>query len=513
MANGTAPKQVKLTSQELKSFLWDAANILRGRIDSGEFKHYIFGLLFFKRLSDVFEEEYSKMVDKVGKKLARDEHLYGEIFYIPNGCSWDDILNTSTNIGEKINDVFVQITRANVPRLDGILDKIDFNDKDRLPDEAVHNLVNHFNMYKLGSKNVTGDLLGDAYEYLIAQFADDAGKKGGEFYTPHMVVKLLVQILKPDEHHSIDDPASGSGGMLITSGQYLKELGKNPHKLFLYGQERVYTTYIIAKMNMILHGFNDAKIARGDTFTEPRHLNPDGSLMKFDIVMANPPWNLDNWMHEVSNNNGKKTKKDIEDKYNRFIYGRPPAGSADWAWLQHMYASLKPGGRMGIVMDNGVLFRGGKEGIVRKAFIENDLVDAVIGLPSNLFANTGSPGCLLICNTKKPAKRKGRILFIDASKDFLEGKAQNHLREEDVAKTLKAYEKFESVERYCSVCELDEIKENDYNLNISRYVDTTEPEVIVDISACLDNLKKLEADRTAIDKKLTVFLKELGFNK
>ena len=385
----------KLTSQQLKSFLWDAANILRGKIDSGDFKHYILGLLFYKRLSDVFDEEFDKMKDTVGEDLAMNPDLYGDNFFIPKGCHWNDILNTSTNKGEKINDVFVEVTRANSPRLDGILDKIDFNDKDRLSDTAVNSLVNHFNRHRLGKENLTGDLLGDAYEYLIAQFADDAGKKGGEFYTPHMIVKLLVDILKPDEGYSVYDPACGSAGMLVTCSEYLKEQGKHSQRLFLYGQEQVYNTYILAKMNMILHGYNDAKIERGDTFSEPKFQNGDGSLQTFDLVLANPPWNLDNWLHEVRNEGGKKKVVEIDDPYNRLTFGRPPAGSADWAWIQHMYASLKEKGRMGVVMDNGVLFRGSKEGKARKGFIEHDLIDAVIGLPTNLFANTGSPGCLV----------------------------------------------------------------------------------------------------------------------
>lgn len=500
----------KLTKQELKSYLWDAANLLRGKIDSGDFKHYILGLLFYKRLSDVFDEEYDKMVEKVGKDLAGNKDLYGEIFFMPKGCHWKDILATGVNVGEKINDVFVKVTRANAPRLDGILDKIDFNDKDKLSNDAVISLVNHFNRHKLGRANLNGDMLGDAYEYLIAQFADDAGKKGGEFYTPHKVVELLVNILKPDEGMSIYDPACGSGGMLVTAGHYLEGHKKNPSKLFMYGQENVYNTYIIAKMNMILHGYNDAKIAKGDTFTEPQFVNKDGSLQKFDIVLANPPWNLDNWLHIVTNEGGKKKVVEKEDKYNRFIYGRPPAGTADWAWLQHMLASCKDKGRMGIVMDNGVLFRGSKEGNIRESFIKKDLIEAVIGLPANLFANTGSPGCLLIVNLNKPKERKGKVLFIDASKDYLEGKAQNHLRDEDITKTIKTFDDYETVERYCTVSELEEIKENDYNLNISRYVDTTEPEEEIDLKSVISNIKGMEKEREVIKEKLANLLNELG---
>lgn len=281
-------------------------------------------------------------------------------------------------------------------------------------------------------------------------------------------------------------------------------------KVFLYGQESVYNTYILAKMNMILHGYNDARIERGDTFTEPKHL-VNGGLMQFDTILANPPWNLDDWMHSTQTVNGKKKKVEIEDQYNRLIYGRPPASTADWAWIQHMFASLKDEGRIGIVMDNGVLFRGSAEAKVRKAFLEMDVIDAVIGLPSNLFANTGSPGCILIIDKNKPAERKGKAFFIDASKDYLEGSAQNHLRDEDIEKTFATYAKYASEKRYCSVCEMEEIIENDYNLNISRYVDTTEPEVPVIIEDVVQELAALELQREQTEEKLSAYLKELGY--
>ena len=501
----------KITKQQLQSYLWESANILRGKIDSGDFKHYILGLLFYKRLSDVFDEEYEKLKKQVGEELAgKEKDLYAGVFFIPKGNHWNDILSTSTNIGAKINDVFSEVTKANAPKLDGILDKIDFNDKDKLSDAAVGDLINHFNTHKLGNEFVTGDMLGDAYEYLIAQFADDAGKKGGEFYTPHKVVELLVEILKPQEGQSIYDPACGSGGILVTAAQYIKKQGQDAQKVFLYGQESVYTTFILAKMNMILHGFNDAKVERGDTFMEPKHL-VNGGLMKFDNVMANPPWNLDDWMHSTQTVNGKKKKTEIEDPFNRLVYGRPPASTADWAWIQHMYASLNPKGRIGVVMDNGVLFRGSKEAKARKAFLELDVVDAVIGLPGNLFANTGSPGCILIIDKNKPANRKGKVLFVDASNDYLEGKAQNHLRDEDISKTLESYANYKTIERYCSVCDLEEIKENDYNLNISRYVDTTEPEVPVNVENVISEIKDLESKRNENNSKLKDFLKELGY--
>ncbi len=492
------PKE--LTLQELKSYLWQSANILRGSIDSGDFKNYILGILFFKRLSDVYDEEYEEIIKTVGPELADKPDMHPR-FKRPAGCAWEDILNTSVNIGEKINKVFNQVTLANAPRLDGILDRIDFADKSRLSDTALSNLVQHFNRHNLGNQDVSGDILGQAYEYLIEQFADDAGKKGGEFYTPAMVTRLLVMMLKPHELESIYDPCCGSGGMLIQAAKYLVEHKGNPAKLFMYGQENNYNTYVIAKMNMVLHGYDDAHIEREDTFTNPKHIE-SGKLKKFNIVLANPPWNYPNWHHEKWRNG---------DPYNRFTFGLPPKGAGDWAWLQLMYASLEPKGRMGIVLDNGVLFRGNSEEAIRKQFLEKDVIEAVIGLPSGLFYNTGSPGCLVLFNDNKPAERQGKVLFIDASKDYREGKAQNFLRQEDIEKTAHTFDAFETIERYCTVAGMDEIKENDYNLNISRYVDTTEPEEPVDIPEVITNLRALQTERAGVQDKLDGFLKELGY--
>jgi len=487
-----------LTLQQLKSHLWESANILRGSIDSSDYKNYIFGLLFFKRLSDTFDEEYARLAAQVGEDLAKNKDMYTR-FYRPDGCSWANVLSTGTNIGEKINDVFSNMTKANSPKLDGILDRIDFNDKDSLPDASLSNLVQHFNKVKLGNKNVSGDMLGQAYEYLLGQFADDAGKKGGEFYTPGMVVELLVMMLKPHELESIYDPCCGSGGMLVHAAQYLERHGQDPVKLFMYGQEKNRNTYIISRMNMFLRGYENAHIEHGDTFIAPKHLE-NGKLKKFDIVLANPMWNQDNWHHDKWKNN---------DPYNRFALGLPVKSSGDWAWIQLMYSCLKPDGRMGIVMDNGVLFRGSSEGKIRKAFLEKDLIEAAIGLPGNLFYNTSSPGCLLLFNDNKPQNRKGKVLIFDASKDYLEGKNQNHLRQEDIEKTANCFDTFETVERYCTVANLEEIKENDYNLNISRYVDTTEPEELIDIPLVMANLTTLENERTSIRNHLNDYLKEL----
>jgi type I restriction enzyme M protein len=489
----------KITLNELKSHLWASANLLRGKIDSSDFKNYIFGLLFYKRLSDTFDEEHAKLTEKVGAQMAKQRDMYPH-FYLPDNCSWKDVLAQSTDIGAKINNVFEQITRDNSPKLDGILDRIDFNDKEVLSDATLSELIQHFNKITLANQAISGDVLGQAYEYLIEQFADDAGKKGGEFYTPAMVVELLVMMLKPQELESVYDPCCGSGGMLVHAANNLKQNGKDPVKLFMYGQESNRNTFVIAKMNMFLHGYENAHIERGDTFLEPKHVE-NGQLKKFDIVLANPPWNQKNWSHE---------KGKSGDPYNRFGFGLPSKSSGDWAWLQLMYTSLKPGGRMGIVMDNGVLFRGSSEAKIRQQFLEEDLIEAVIGLPANLFYNTGSPGCLVLFNDNKPDNRKGKILVIDASKDYLDAKKQNFLRQEDIDKTAAAFDSFEAVERYCTVAGMEEIEENDFNLNISRYVDTTEPEEPVDIPEVLESLKNLESERKDVQSKLDDYLRELN---
>lgn len=494
----------ELSLQELKSYLWESANILRGSIDAADFKNYILGMLFFKRLSDVYDEEYEELLKKVGPKLASNPDMYTR-FYRPEGCAWNDILSASVNIGEKINDVFSKVTKANTHRLngmlDGILDRIDFADKTRLSDAAISNLVQHFNRHKLGNNNVSGDMLGQAYEYLIEQFADDAGKKGGEFYTPVMVVKLLVMMLKPHELESIYDPCCGSGGMLIQAAQYLVSHGGNPSKLFMYGQEKNYNTYLIAKMNMILHGYADAHIEHDDTFTGPKHLE-NGKLRQFDIVLANPPWNQNNWHHEKWKNG---------DPHNRFAFGLPPKGAGDWAWLQLMYASLRPKGQMGVVLDSGVLFREGSEYTIRKEFLKRDLIEAVIGLPSGLFYNTSSAGCLLLSNADKPEHRRERILFVDASKDYQEAKAQNFLRQEDIDKTATAFDTFETIERYCTVATMDDVRDNDYILSVNRYVDMAQPEEAVDITTVIKNIDTLQTETAVVQNRLAEFLKELSY--
>jgi type I restriction enzyme M protein len=388
--------------------------------------------------------------------------------------------------------------------LEGVLTTVDFNDKDRLPDSVLEKLIQHYTDLKLGNENLEdADLLGRAYEYLIRQFADDAGKKGGEFYTPREVVQLLVRILDPQSGDRVYDPACGSGGMLIYSAEHIrKEDQDRMENISLFGQERNLNTWSIAKMNMFLHDLYDAQIKRGDTFTEPLFLEDGGKLQQFDRVIANPMWNQ------------SYAKSDIKESqaYNRFNYGFPPKNSADWAWVQHMLASANRDGKVGVVLDNGVLFRSRSEGKIRKKVLKEDLIEAVIALPSNLFYNTSSPGCILMLNKNKPAERKDKVIFIYGEEDYEEGSSQNFLREKDLEKILDAYHNFEDIEKYCRVADMEEIERNDFNLNVPRYVDTTEEEEPVDVEEVLTELDQLEKERDEIESEMMSYLKELGYN-
>lgn len=486
----------------LTAHLWESANILRGSIDAVDYKNYIFGLLFLKRISDVFEEEGERIEKETGdKKLAWDEPDWHE-FNVPEKARWGFIKSHTQNLGELLNKANEALEEANPATLEGVLAVTDFNDKDRLPDVILSKLITHFSKLRLRNADLSEpDILGRAYEYLIAQFADDAGKKGGEFYTPKEVVTLLVEILDPSERMRICDPACGSGGMLIQSFCHLREKGQNPKNISLFGQERNIGTWAICKMNMLLHGLSNPRLEKGDTLRAPKLLERDGSLMAFDIVIANPPVSLKNWGYEEAQN----------DPYRRFRYGIPPKGYGDYAFVQHMIATLNVKGRSGVVLPHGVLFRGGAEGKIRKGILEEDLLEAVIGLPPNLFFGAGIPACLFIVNRDKPKERKGKVFLLYGAKDFLEGKRQNKLRKEDIQKIVTAYNEYRTVEKYCRPVPLDEIRANDYNLNITRYINVSEEEETIDVQNVLDELKALKVERSDVENKMNVFLKELGY--
>ncbi len=493
-----------LTVAQLEQYLWSAADILRGSIDSSDYKTYIFGLLFLKRLSDRFEEEAEKLIAKGEPEdvawTEPDEHQ----FFVPDRARWGAIQRTANNIGETLNKACAALEEQN-PGLEGVLAGIDYNDERRLGDArnrdtVLARLVQHFSQVSLRNDRMAEpDLLGRAYEYLIEQFADDAGKKGGEFYTPRMVVRLIVELLAPTQGMRICDPTAGSGGMLIECAHFIERQGGNPRNLTLHGQEKNLGTWAICKMNMLLHGLPDARIEKGDTIRDPK-LVEEAELLLYDRVIANPPFSLDEWGRDVAESDG----------YGRFRFGVPPRTKGDLAFVQHMVAVLNAAGRLGVVMPHGVLFRGSAEGKIRQGLLQEDLFEAVIGLAPNLFYGTGIPASILVLNRDKPAERKGKVLFIDASAEFEDGSNQNRLRDQDIENISNAFHAYADVEKYARVVPLSEIEENDWNLNISRYVDTSDEEERIDVGEAVRNLRELEKERAAAEATMNRYLVELG---
>ena len=493
-----------LSVAQLEQYLWSAADILRGSIDSSDYKTYIFGLLFLKRLSDRFEEEAEKLIaEGVPEDVAwtdPDEHQ----FFVPDRARWGAIQKRATNIGETLNKACAALEEQN-SALEGVLAGIDYNDERKLGDArnrdtVLARLVQHFSQISLRNDRMAEpDLLGRAYEYLIEQFADDAGKKGGEFYTPRMVVRLIVELLAPTERMRICDPTAGSGGMLIECAHYIERKSGNPRNLTLHGQEKNLGTWAICKMNMLLHGLPDARIEKGDTIRDPK-LVDEGELLLYDRVIANPPFSLDEWGREVAENDG----------YGRFRFGVPPKTKGDLAFVQHMVAVLNGTGRLGVVMPHGVLFRGSAEGKIREGLLEEDVFEAVIGLAPNLFYGTGIPASILVLNQDKPAARKGNVLFIDASNDFAPGVNQNSLRNQDIERITKAFHANTDADKYARAVSLAEIERNDWNLNISRYVDTSEDEARINVVGAVRKLRDLEQERAAAEEVMNRYLAELG---
>lgn len=493
----------RLTLQQLEQFLWKSADILRGKIDSSDYKKYIFGLLFYKRISDVWDEEYQKVMDEFNdKNLAKAD--YNHRFQVPEDCKWTVIEQQADNIGPKLNEIFAKLTNANSPKLDRIFDDLDFANKHKFPNDMLQRLINHFSQYNFGSNYINSDLLGDAYEYLIKQFAADAGKKGGEFYTPREIERVIINILKPDEKNHIYDPTVGSGGFLLESYLHLREKTdeKIANTLYLYGQEINLGTFAIAKINMFLHGLDAADIRRGDTLQDPQFLDEFGALKQFDIVVANPPYSIKDWPYEFFKTN----------RYGRLEgYDMPPNKNADYAFILHILKSMKDNGRAGVVLPHGVLFRGGSEGRIRKQILKNDLIEAVIAMPSKLFYGVGIPVCILIFNKNKPDNKKNKILFIDAEKDYAEGKNQNSLRKKDIDKIVNAYDDYKDIEKFARIIDSKEIEENEFNLNVRRYIENGEEEEEINVSEVWKELKELEQERTQIDKEVEHYLEELKY--
>ncbi len=615
-----------VTRDELDRHLWGAADLLRGNTDAGDFKNYIFDLVFLKRLNDVFIERRDEVIARAiddgltpeeAEEVADDPDEYGDgAYFVPAESRWSVLINTPENRAEAIDTALEQLQEANSQYFDDILTTVRFNDEKRFgggPDQHdafMQRLLLHFNALPLGNRNlIDPDILGESYEYLIDQFADGAGKKGGEYRTPPTVVRTIVEILKPTEGMRIHDPTCGSGGMLIGSGRYVEDHGGNKRNITLTGQEKNYSTWAIGKLNMLLHQFPDADIQLGDTILNPKFTDA-ARLQLFDRILANPPFSLKEWhgVAAVAKKEGDKPKvdrKDVTERwtadvYKRFKRGIPPTTKGDTAFLQHMVNACSDDGMVGVVMPHGVLFRGGSEGEVRRKLLEEDLFEAVIGLPSSLFYGTGIPASILILNKNKPKRRKKQVLFIDASSDglFLEGKARNSLRWQDILRIVAAFEAYDKPDqlpkiakriagdwiagsnlhrerqltrlsasprsasvrgvggeglsgleekvtdlfdqevrdyeaaavavkswyaakqpggrsawdKFARVVPLEEIAdENSHNLNISRYVDSSDPPPQLNVKKELKKLRELEQKRDEAEARMNQLLEDLGY--
>jgi type I restriction enzyme M protein len=499
----------KLTQQEVNQTAWSACDTFRGVVDAGQYKDYILVMLFLKYISDHWNDHFLTYKKQFGGDAVRiRRRMERERFYLPEGASFYDLYEkrNEANIGELINIALEKIEDANRAKLEGVFRNIDFNSESNLGrtkdrNRRLKNVLEDFNKPALDLRpsRVTEDIIGECYIYLISRFASDAGKKAGEFYTPAAVSKLLAKLADPKPGNTICDPACGSGSLLIRSAE---EVGSD--NFALYGQEVNGATWALARMNMFLHSKDAARIEWCDTLNSPALIEGD-QLMKFDVVVANPPFSLDKWGAEHADT----------DQYNRFWRGIPPKSKGDYAFITHMIEIAKrQSGRVAVIVPHGVLFRGGAEGHIRKTLIEENLLDAVIGLPANLFTTTGIPVAILIFDRSREEggeneKRKD-VLFIDASQEFTPGKTQNVLEDGHVAKILETYRTRKEIDKFSRRASLKEIAENEFNLNIPRYVDTFEPEEEIDIAALQKEINGIEAELADVRKRMANYLKEIG---
>ena len=476
--------------------------ILRGPVDAADFKTYVFPLLFFKRISDVHDEEYRVALEESGgdEEYARFPQNYR--FQIPKGCHWEDVRTLATNVGTALQKAMRGIEKANPETLYGIFGDAQWTNKDRLPDALLRDLIEHFSRIGLGNRAAQADILGQSYEYLIKKFADATSKKAGEFYTPRSVVRLMVNMLDPREGESIYDPACGTGGMLLEAVHHVRENHGDDRTLWgkLFGQEKNLTTSAIARMNLFLHGASDFQIVRGDTLRQPAFFSGD-NLATFDCVIANPPFSLEKWGDEVWAN----------DSFGRNFAGMPRAKSGDYAWVQHMIRSMAPAtGRMAVVLPHGALFRMNREGEIRKRILGMDLLEAVIGLGPNLFYGTGLAACILVFRQRKKKDRRNKVLIVDASKEFRAGRAQNELLPEHVGRIHGWYRDYKDVEGVARVVTLDDIAANDYNLNIPRYIEPKANGEVLTVEEAMRRLRESAEAAFAAEDRLVAILKREG---
>ena len=505
------------TRNDIEQVLWSACDSFRGKIDSSRYKDYILSMLFVKYLSDVSKEKRQEYIQQYEGDMRRVERAMSrERFAMDEESTFDYLYDhrSEPQIGQMINVALSRIEEHNSGKLRNVFRAIDFNSQVdfgevKEKNATLRNLLEDFHKLDLRPSQLgSADIIGDAYEYMIAMFASDAGKKGGEFFTPSQVSELVASLVKPKENDRIYDPTCGSGGLL------LKAYKKVPSgKVAIYGQELNAQTWALCTMNMFLHGVDDARIWQGDTLSNPQNIEDD-KLMKFQVVVANPPFSLDKWdsgfLTDVeADSKGKKKMTAELDPYHRFDWGVPPTSKGDYAFVLHMLASLDAeNGRMAIVLPHGVLFRGASEEKIRRQLVEMNLLDAVIGLPANLFYGTGIPACILVFKKNRPQRD---VLFIDASGEgnFEKGKNQNILRDTDIARIVSTFEKRETVDQYSYLASLDEIRENDFNLNIPRYVDTFEEEELVDIDEVQRNIANIEAELAQVQAQMKQYLEEL----
>lgn len=504
------PTSGRISQDEINATLWKACDTFRGTVDPSEYKNYLLSMLFVKYISDVWQDHYAALKEQYGDDEERiQRRLELDRFVMPPGTLFSDLYaqRGAENIGEIIDQALLAVEDANKDKLAGVFRNISFNSEANLGQTKERNvrlrhLLEDFADPRLDLRpsRIGGlDIIGNAYEYLIGKFAAGAGKKAGEFYTPPEVSDLMARLADPGDGDRIYDPTCGSGSLLLKCAALVMERsGKVPP---IYGQEQNGSTYALARMNMFLHGVDDARIRWGDTIRNPLHLEEQsGGLLKSEVVVANPPFSLDKWGHDYA----------PSDPHHRFARGLPPKSKGDYAFISHMLASMaEHGSRMVVVVPHGVLFRGGAEGKIRASLLEDGLLDAVIGLPTNLFFGTGIPAALLIF---RKGERRGNVLFIDASREFAAGKNQNQLREADIQRIVDTYRARQDVEKYARLVALDEIAANDHNLNIPRYVDTAEEAEAIDLEAVGQEVAALEAQWGEARARMQAHLKELGLS-